>query len=116
MLLPLRKLRLVDDTGSLFKAPTITFDPAELGEEAFGWNFPLGILIPALFKRAQELGVEFTNADAASVHTASDSVTVTTTAGQRRPPKRFCSRSSTGRTISRNVTKLDTGLPGRPMK
>ena len=80
---PLRKLRLVDDTGSLFKAPTITFDPAELGEEAFGWNFPLGILIPALFARAQELGVEFTGADAASAHTAPDSVSVTTTAGQR---------------------------------
>ncbi len=80
---PLRKLRLVDDTGSLFKAPTITFDPAELGEEAFGWNFPLGLLIPALFQRARELGVEFTAADAASVNTASDSVSVTTTVGQR---------------------------------
>lgn len=80
---PLKKLRLVDDTGSLFKAPTITFDPAELGEEAFGWNFPLGILIPALFARAQELGVTLTGADAASVQTASDSVSVTTTDGQR---------------------------------
>ena len=80
---PLRKLRLVDDTGSLFKAPTITFDPVELGEEAFGWNFPLSILIPALFARAQELGVVFTGSDAAVVHTASDSVSVTTTDGQR---------------------------------
>jgi 2-octaprenyl-6-methoxyphenol hydroxylase len=80
---PLRKLRLVDDTGSLFKAPTITFDPVELGEEAFGWNFPLSILIPALFARAQELGVVFTGSDAAAVHTASDSVSVTTTDGQR---------------------------------
>ncbi|MCA3556142.1 FAD-dependent monooxygenase [Aestuariivirga sp.] len=80
---PLRKLRLVDDTGSLFKAPTITFDPAELGEEAFGWNFPLGILIPVLFARAQTLGVTFTGADAASVHTAADSVSVTTTGGER---------------------------------
>lgn len=79
----LRKLRLVDDTGSLFKAPTITFDPAELGEDAFGWNFPLELLIPALFTRAQELGVELTGADAASAQTASDGVSVTTTAGQR---------------------------------
>lgn len=80
---PLNKLRLVDDTGSLFKAPVITFDPAELGEEAFGWNFPLGILIPALFARAQELGVTFTGADAAAAHTAPDAVSITTTAGQR---------------------------------
>ena len=57
---PLNKLRLVDDTGSMFKAPTLTFDPVELGEDAFGWNFPLGLLIPALFSRARELGVELT--------------------------------------------------------
>ena len=80
---PLRKLRLVDDTGAMFKAPTITFDPAELGEEAFGWNFPLGILIPALFARAQELGVEMTGADAASASSHSGGVSVTTTSGQR---------------------------------
>ncbi len=80
---PLKKLRLVDDTGSLFKAPTITFDPVELGEEAFGWNFPLGILIPALFARAQELGVELTGADAASARAASDGISITTTAGHR---------------------------------
>jgi len=80
---PLRKLRLVDDTGALFKAPTITFDPFELGEEAFGWNFPLGILIPALFARAQELGVEMSGADAASAGSHSGGVSVTTTSGQR---------------------------------
>lgn len=80
---PLRKLRLVDDTGALFKAPTITFDPAELGEEAFGWNFPLGLLIPALFARARELGVDFTGADAARADTGSGAVSVTTTDGRR---------------------------------
>ncbi|WP_373503014.1 FAD-dependent monooxygenase [Aestuariivirga sp.] len=80
---PLKKLRLVDDTGSLFKAPAITFDPAELGEEAFGWNFPLGLLIPALFARARDLGVEFPGADVASVQTYGDGVSVATTAGLR---------------------------------
>ena len=80
---PLRKLRLVDDTGALFKAPAITFDPAELGEEAFGWNFPLGLLIPALFARARELGVDFTGADAARADTGSGAVSVTTTDGRR---------------------------------
>jgi len=80
---PLKKLRLVDDTGALFKAPSITFDPAELGEEAFGWNFPLGIMIPALYARAQELGVEMTGSDAASAISHSGGVSVTTAAGQR---------------------------------
>jgi 2-octaprenyl-6-methoxyphenol hydroxylase len=80
---PLRKLRLVDDTGAMFKAPTITFDPVELGEEAFGWNFPLGILIPALFERARELGVELTGADAAGVQPMPGGVSITTTDGRR---------------------------------
>jgi 2-octaprenyl-6-methoxyphenol hydroxylase len=80
---PLRKLRLVDDTGAMFQAPTITFDPVELGEEAFGWNFPLGILIPALFERARELGVELTGADAASVQSKPGGVSITTTDGRR---------------------------------
>ena len=71
---PLRKLRLVDDTGARFKAPTITFDPAELGEEAFGWNIPLGLLIPALHVRAVELGVTMLEADAVSASAASDRV------------------------------------------
>ncbi len=60
----LSRLRLVDDTGSRFKAPTITFDPGELGECEFGWNFPLRLLIPALHARAAELGVTMIAADA----------------------------------------------------
>lgn len=80
---PLLKLRLIDDTGSMFKAPTITFDPVELGEDAFGWNFPLAILIPALRARALELGVTITGSDAASAVTSSSSVSVNTTSGER---------------------------------
>ncbi len=79
----LKKLRLVDDTGALFKAQTVTFDAAELGEEAFGWNFPLKLLIPALHVRAEELGVTLTGADAAAVKTFSDGVSVTTATGER---------------------------------
>ena len=78
----LRRLRMVDDTGSTFKAPTITFDPAEIGEEVFGWNFPLKILIPALHARAQELGVVFVSSDVQGAKTGSGHVLVTTTAGE----------------------------------
>src|SRR5439155_18020538 len=48
---PLRKLRLVDDTGSPFPAPELTFSAEEIGEDAFGWNIPLASLIPALTER-----------------------------------------------------------------
>lgn len=74
---PLRKLRLVDDTGSKLKAPTITFDPAEIGDDAFGWNFPLGLLVPALHARAAEVGVIRLEADVASAQTGGNRVTLT---------------------------------------
>lgn len=34
----LRKMRMVDDTGRLFRAPEVMFDSAELGLESFGFN------------------------------------------------------------------------------
>jgi 2-octaprenyl-6-methoxyphenol hydroxylase len=54
---PLRKLRLVDDTGSPFPAPELNFSAEEIGENSFGWNIPLATLIRALAERAQALGV-----------------------------------------------------------
>jgi 2-octaprenyl-6-methoxyphenol hydroxylase len=56
---PLRKLRLIDDTGALFSAPELTFSAREAGLEAFGWNIPLLVLKPALEERARSLGVQF---------------------------------------------------------
>jgi 2-octaprenyl-6-methoxyphenol hydroxylase len=77
----LAKLRMVDDTGSRLKAPTITFDPAELGEQVFGWNVPLGMLIPALETRARALGVALMTSNAVSARTAANGVSLTTEAG-----------------------------------
>jgi 2-octaprenyl-6-methoxyphenol hydroxylase len=54
---PLRKLRIVDDTGALAAAPDVTFDSKELGEDAFGWNIPLRSLISSLRGKAASLGV-----------------------------------------------------------
>src|SRR5690606_27493342 len=45
---PLERLTLVDDSGSLFRPPPITFAAAELGLDAFGWNIDLGDLLRAL--------------------------------------------------------------------
>jgi 2-octaprenyl-6-methoxyphenol hydroxylase len=56
---PLRKLRLVDDTGAMFSAPELVFSAREAGLEAFGWNIPLAVLKPALEERARSLGVLF---------------------------------------------------------
>ena len=74
---PLRKLRLIDDTGSLFAAPNLEFDSEELELPAFGWNIPLGQLLPALRKRAEDLGVTFIEATATNAKSRGDTVHIT---------------------------------------
>ncbi len=44
----LRVLRIVDDTGSLFRPPPVAFRADEIGLEAFGWNVVNGDLADAL--------------------------------------------------------------------
>ncbi len=77
----LKRLRMVDDTGAAFKAPAITFDAGEIGEEVFGWNFPLALLIPALSERAVELGVKIITAEVTAAQVQDATIEVTTTAG-----------------------------------
>jgi 2-octaprenyl-6-methoxyphenol hydroxylase len=45
---PLRALRLIDDTGSLWRAPTVEFQADEIGLEAFGWNIENADLVETL--------------------------------------------------------------------
>ncbi|MEZ5787811.1 MAG: UbiH/UbiF family hydroxylase [Xanthobacteraceae bacterium] len=52
---PLKTLRIVDDTGRLWRAPEVRFDAAEIGLDAFGWNIENRILVAALEARAQTL-------------------------------------------------------------
>jgi len=49
---PLAGIRLVDKTGSLFRAPTLTFRAAELGLDRFGLNLPNNKLVAAMAKLA----------------------------------------------------------------
>ncbi len=52
---PLRTLRIVDDTGRLWRAPEVRFEAVEIGLEAFGWNIENRYLVQALNERAAEL-------------------------------------------------------------
>ncbi|WP_131856740.1 UbiH/UbiF family hydroxylase [Bosea sp. BK604] len=45
---PLAVMRLVDDTGSLFRQPPVEFMASELGLEAFGWNIENVELVGAM--------------------------------------------------------------------
>jgi len=52
---PLWKMRLIDHTQRFFKAPTVTFDAHELGDDPFAWNVPLGLLNTCLQNSAREI-------------------------------------------------------------
>jgi len=52
---PLRRLRIVDDTGRLPRAPEACFEAAEIGLDAFGHNIENRHLLAALNRRAGDL-------------------------------------------------------------
>lgn len=52
---PLRVMRIVDDTGRLWRAPEVKFEATEIGIDAFGQNIENRYLIAALEQRAQAL-------------------------------------------------------------
>ncbi len=79
---PLKGLEIVDDTGNLVQAPRLTFAASEVGEDAFGWNLPLDLLIPALVARAAEAGVTTITARCQSARSDADTIAVTLDNGQ----------------------------------
>ena len=52
---PLRTVRIVDTSQSLFRAPEIAFEARELGLDAFGYNIPNTVLVEALYARARDM-------------------------------------------------------------
>lgn len=50
---PLETLAIIDDTGSLFRAPPVAFHAAEIGLEAFGQNVETATLVAALAEHAR---------------------------------------------------------------
>ena len=78
---PLKRQRIVDDTGSLFVAPDMVFEARELGLDAFAWNIPLNDLIPALRAEAVSAGVELVEDKVIDATTFADRIEVSTGAG-----------------------------------
>lgn len=52
---PLERMRIIDATGRLFRAPEVTFDSAEIGGGPFGYNIKNGDLVAALERQAAAL-------------------------------------------------------------
>lgn len=81
---PLRLMRIVDDTGRLWRAPEVTFDCTEIGLDAFGHNIENAKLVTALEQRARALPALTIVEDAvASLDCGADRAVVTTASGRR---------------------------------
>ena len=73
---PLRKLRIIDDTRRLFRAPEVSFAAAEIDCEAFGHNIENRHLVVALQTRAAALGLKSIAAPALAIEIAASSVAI----------------------------------------
>ncbi|WP_315751590.1 MULTISPECIES: UbiH/UbiF family hydroxylase [unclassified Bradyrhizobium] len=79
----LKAMRLVDDTGRLFRAPEVRFVADEIGLDVFGYNIANAALVDALEQRAGEIdGLVRIAEDAESVRSDADAVTVTSASGR----------------------------------
>jgi 2-octaprenyl-6-methoxyphenol hydroxylase len=72
---PLKRLRIVDATRRLFRAPEVLFAAAEIDRDAFGYNIENRHLIAVLQSRVAAL--ELKSIDAAALAIESDSLGVT---------------------------------------
>lgn len=80
---PLRSMRIVDDTGRLWRAPEVKFSADEIGLEAFGHNIENRHLIDALQKRARGLpALSIIEDEVVAVTPEPDSVTVIVKSGR----------------------------------
>ena len=80
---PLKVMRIVDDTGRLWRAPEVKFDAAEIGQDAFGYNIENRHLVAALDARAEALpNLRRIDDQVAEVTPGDDAVTVTLKSGE----------------------------------
>ncbi|HVX82973.1 MAG TPA: FAD-dependent monooxygenase [Devosiaceae bacterium] len=80
---PLRRIRIIDATRRLIRAPEVVFDSADAGLAAFGWNFPNVRLAEAFEKAAAGLTTLSTaEAGATSIAFGDGEATVTLTDGR----------------------------------
>jgi 2-octaprenyl-6-methoxyphenol hydroxylase len=81
---PLRKLRIIDDTRRLLRAPEVSFAAAEIDCEAFGYNIENRHLMAALQSRAAALGLKSIATPALAIESAASAVTIIHADGEAR--------------------------------
>ncbi|MGE0061730.1 MAG: UbiH/UbiF family hydroxylase [Xanthobacteraceae bacterium] len=81
---PLRVMRIVDDTGRLWRAPEVAFDCGEIGLEAFGHNIENAKLVAALERRARDVpSLTVIEDTVAALDCGPDQVAIVTGGGRR---------------------------------
>jgi 2-octaprenyl-6-methoxyphenol hydroxylase len=80
---PLKAMRLVDDTGRLWRAPEVKFEAAEIDLEAFGCNIENRHLVAALEQHARALpGLRLIDDAVIDVDPGTEAVAVTLKSGE----------------------------------
>ena len=81
---PLRKIRIVDATARLLRAPEVCFDAAEIDLDAFGYNIENRHLLAALQARAADLKINHIPAAALAVKSDEREVVIGVVGGEAR--------------------------------
>ena len=104
---PLCAIRIVDDTSRLMRAPEVSFEAAELGYEAFGYNIENKHLVAALRARAAEFRAFRRIEEAAtSIELGEDGVTVSLVGGER-----VRARLAAGADGRNSICRIAAGIP-----
>jgi len=102
----LKTIRLVDDTPRLLRAPEVTFQAAEIGLNAFGYNIENRHLVAALEARASMLAhLTCIDAAAADVDMAADEVAVRLADGRR-----LAARLAVGADGRKSLCRMAAGI------
>lgn len=81
---PMRAMRIVDDTGRLWRAPEVKFEAAEIDLDAFGYNIENFHLVAALEQRAAKLPLlHIIEDEVRSVTPDDEAATVTLTSSRK---------------------------------
>ena len=81
---PLKKLRIIDDTRRLLRAPEVLFTAAEIDCEAFGYNIENRYMVAALQARAAALGLPSIADPALTIESDTLGVTIRHAGGEAR--------------------------------
>ena len=79
---PLVTMRIIDDSGSLFRPPPVAFQASEIDLEAFGWNIENTVLVGGLIEAARaEPRLQLASEDAGKTTFGEDVATIALSGG-----------------------------------